>query len=257
MNTLFAFLPCYNEQENIGLLIDGWLEQCEPLAKNGLALKITGIDDCSTDQTASVIREKSERFSNVRLLSHPSNKGLCGGLNSAIEIFLQSGLPGDYMVIMDGDNTHDPVYIHKMIRKIRPMGGKNADCVIASRYCPDSQVMGVTTGRKFFSDMARKYYSTVLKVPGVNDYTCGYRLYTYGIIRSLTEQFGRDPVKEQSFACMMELLYKLYLVGATFDEIGFTLRYDRKRGESKMPVFATVMKSLSTAITLRHLKGRI
>ena len=50
---------------------------------------------------------------------------------------------------------------------------------------------------------------------------------------------------------MMELLYKIYTVGATFDETGFELRYDFKQGQSKMNVLKTMKKSLTTAVKLR------
>ena len=52
----------------------------------------------------------------------------------------------------------------------------------------------------------------------------------------------------------MELLYKLYLSGATFSEVGFELRYDKKLGDSKMSVGSTMRNSLSAAWRLRKLK---
>ena len=250
MMTLFAILPCYNEAENIGALIDGWNAQRERLVARGVELRVVGIDDCSRDDTRAVIEAKARQYDNVTLLPHAVNKGLCGGLNSAVGYFLSHGSPDDRMALMDGDNTHDPVYIHAMLDKLE----KGVDCVIASRYCANSGVVGVAAHRRFMSDMARYYYSFVLRVPGVKDYTCGYRVYTYDIIRRLTARFGEEPVVERSFACMMELLYKIYLVGARFDETGFELRYDNKRGESKMHVLTTMRKSLSTALKLRRLK---
>lgn len=251
MNRLFAFLPCYNEELNIGLLIDEWNDQREKLAAEGVALTIVGIDDCSKDNTKQVIAAKAAQYDNVVLYAHEVNKGLCGGLNSAISYFLENGGAGDYMALMDGDNTHDPVYIHEMLRKLR---AGNKDCVIASRYCANSNVVGVAAHREFMSDMAKLYYSMVLQVPGVKDYTCGYRIYTYPIIQKLSARFGTDPIVEKSFACMMEFLYKLYMVGASFDEVGFELRYDYKQGASKMNVIKTMKKSLTTALKLRFMK---
>ena len=49
----------------------------------------------------------------------------------------------------------------------------------------------------------------------------------------------------------MELLYKIYLVGAKFEEVGFELRYDNKCGKSKMNVLKTAERSLITAIKLK------
>jgi len=248
MNKLFAILPCYNEELNIGELIDKWYAQKDKLRDSGYDLVIVGIDDCSTDNTKKIIKEKSEQLDNVFLLPHEVNKGLCGGLNSAIGYFLKNGSKDDLMTLMDGDNTHDPKYVHAMIAKLK---AGNKDCVIASRYCSDSAVVGVANHREFMSDMAKLYYSFVLKVPNVKDYTCGYRVYTYSIIEKLVEKYGEDPIVERSFACMMELLYKIYTVGATFDETGFELRYDFKQGQSKMNVLKTMKKSLTTAVKLR------
>ncbi|MBR5428873.1 MAG: glycosyltransferase [Clostridia bacterium] len=257
MNNLFAFLPCYNEEPNIGALIDKWYAQKDGLLQRGYDLIIVGIDDCSRDNTKQVIEKKSEQYSNVILLPHPENRGLCGGLNSAIGYFLQNGCENDLMALMDGDNTHDPIYIHDMVEKL--LSGEK-DCVIASRYCETSGVQGVAKHREFMSDMAKLYYSFVLRVPNVKDYTCGYRLYTYSIIKKLVTDYGEDPIKEKSFACMMELLYKLYTVGAAFDEVGFELHYDAKLGESKMNVFKTMKNSLGAAIRLRRTdkkRGRV
>lgn len=247
MKRIMAFLPCYNEGENIGSLIDEWNHQRSALLNRGYELCVIGIDDCSKDDTRQVILSKSEQYDNVTLLPHEVNKGLCGGLNSAIASFLKRGEKGEFMVLMDGDNTHNPAYIHEMLNKIET----GPDCVIASRYCADSAVVGVARHREFMSDMAKYYYSMMLHVPGVKDYTCGYRLYTYDIIEKLVEKFGTEPVQEKSFACMMELLYKLYIVGARFGEVGFELRYDNKKGASKMHVFKTMRKSLSTAVRLK------
>lgn len=251
MNRIFAMLPCYNEELNIGELIDKWHAQESELYRNGYELTIIGIDDCSTDNTKNKIESKCNQYENVRLIAHAENKGLCGGLNTAITYFLDNGESGDLMVLMDGDNTHDPVYVHNMLKKL--VSG-NKDCIIASRYCENSAVKGVANHRLFMSDMAKLYYSFVLRVPNVKDYTCGYRMYTYSIIEKFANKYGNDPIKEKSFACMMEFLYKLYLVGAAFDEVGFELRYDYKQGESKMKVIKTMQKSLLTAVRLRFSK---
>ena len=251
MIKLKKLLPSINEELNIGVLIDEWNAQKEKLEADGYSLTVVGIDDCSKDNTKAVISSKTEQYDNVILFPHEVNKGLVGGLNSAISYFLENGEDGDYMVLMDGDNTPNPVYIHDMLDKLT---SKKKDCVIASRYCETSGVVGVAAHREFMSDMAKLYYSFMLRVPGVKDYTCGYRVYTYPIIKKLVSKFGKDPIVEKSFACMMEFLYKLYLVGATFDEVGFELRYDYKQGASKMHVIKTMQKSLTTAFKLRFTK---
>lgn len=247
IGNIFVIIPCYNEAQNIGLLMDEWNSQTDQLVKQGYSLNIVGIDDCSTDDTGQIIHNYANSSDSVSLISHKENEGLCGGLNSAIAYFVSHGSENDYMVVMDGDNTQSPSYVHEMLSLIK----RGKDCVIASRYCESSSVHGLAPYREFLSDMAKHYYSFVLNVPNVKDYTCGYRIYSFAAIKKLVERFGAKPIKEQSFACMMEMLYKLYLVGASFGEVGFELRYDKKKGESKMRVLKTMHKSLTTALTLK------
>ena len=248
MNSIFVLLPCYNEEKNIGDLIDSWILCEEGLLKMGLKTRIIGIDDCSTDLTKNIILKKMAENDTVAIIEHKSNKGLSGGLNSAIQYFKANGKPGDYMVIMDGDNTHDPKYVFPMMEKLLQT---KADCVIASRYRDGADIKGLAKHREFLSNMAKVYYDMMLNVPNVRDYTCGYRIYTYDSIDRLVVRYGDEPVKEKSFACMMELLYKLYLCGAKFDEVGFELRYDRKRGNSKMQILKTMKNSIMVAAKLR------
>lgn len=53
---------------------------------------------------------------------------------------------------------------------------------------------------------------------------------------------------------MAELLYKLFTCGAVFGEIPFVLRYDYKKGTSKMSVLKTAINSIGLALRLRKIK---
>ncbi len=248
MKNIYAILPCYNEEKNIGSLIEEWNSEKEKLQKEDYNLKIIAINDCSTDNTRDVILEKKSKYNNVDIIEHEQNKGLRGGLNTAINYFHTHAKTEDLLVLMDGDNTHSPKYIHEMLEKINE--GNN--CVIASRYEKGANIVGLAENRKLMSNFAKVYYTAVLHIPNVKDYTCGYRVYTYEIINNLIEKCGENAIKEKSFACMMELLYKVYLVGGKFAEVAFELRYDNKKGESKMKVFNTASRSIVTALKLKY-----
>lgn len=248
MHKLFAMLPCYNEEKDISPLVHKWIDIQDTLAEKGYALSVYCVNDCSTDSTKSVIEGLTAEFPDtVRLIDHEVNKGLGGVLMTAFRFFLDNGTQGDLCVLMDGDNTHDPVYTLSMLPKI----DAGADCVIASRYCTESETKGVSPIRLFMSWGAKQYYSLLLGVKNVRDYTCGYRAYTYDILQRAYEKYGDQLVERRTFACMMEVLYKLSLTGAQFAEVPFELRYDHKEGESKMRIFRTAKDSLATAFSLR------
>lgn len=254
MHKLFAMLPCYNEEKDIEPLVHKWMELYDDFSACGYELRVYCINDCSIDSTKMIITSLTEKYiGKVDLVNHEVNRGLGGGLMTAIHLLLENGSDNDVCVLMDGDNTHDPVYTLSMLPKIE----SGADCVIASRYCDTSKTKGVSAIRLGLSWGARLYYSIVLHVKNVKDYTCGYRAYTYGIIQSAYRKFGENLVERRSFACMMELLYKLSLCGAKFEEIPFELRYDHKAGESKMRILKTIRESLITAANLRiHTKRK-
>ncbi len=251
MNKIYATLPCYNEEDNIVELINQWVTMKDSLVEKGYELTVIGIDDKSTDSTAVKIKECVNKYPDVvRLHQHEVNKNLGGGVTTAFSIFNKECASGDLCVLMDGDNTHDPKYILSMVDKVR----EGNDVVIASRYQKGAEVIGVPGVREFLSNGAGVYYKLVLNVKNVKDYTCGYRVYTYDIIDKAFKAYGDKFVEKHTFACMMEVLYKLYKIGATFAEVPFVLRYDNKEGESKMRIMKTIKDSLFTAMSLRFSK---
>lgn len=253
MKKLFAILPCYNEEKDITPLTDKWVEMIDKIKECDYITDIYCVDDKSKDNTNKVIREMEKQYpGSVHLIEHEVNKGLGGVLQTGFDFFYANGNAGDICVLMDGDNTHDPCYVVSMLEQIN----KGYDCIIASRYCDSSKTKGVSPFRLFLSWGARVYYTLVLGVKNVKDYTCGYRAYTYEIIAKAEEKFGQQFVEHRSFACMMEVLYKLSLLGAKFQEVPFELRYDNKEGESKMRLAKTIRESLVTAMKLRMQKKR-
>ncbi len=256
MDKLWVYLPCYNEEGNVRRLTREWLAEEPALAAAGYALHITGVDDKSTDGTLAVLEELAEQYPNVSVIAHPVNRNLGGVLTTSIRSFLEGSSQGDLMCFMDADDTHKPRFIQDMVKKLREVEGDRV-CVIASRYRPGSAIQGLTRGREWLSDMAKLYYSLVLRVPGVKDYTCGYRLYTRPALARAREVYGEALVERQGFACMMELLYKLHKSGCKFAEVPFHLYYDDKEGASKMRIGKTIKDSLLTAPSLRfQTRGR-
>ena len=247
MNRLFAYLPCFNEENNIIDLAFAWEAQAEALERNGFSLAVIAIDDKSEDSTLSIIRELEQNLNRFYVIAHDVNKGLGGALNTAVSSFLSEAEPGDYMAFMDGDNTHRPVYACDMLNRC----ASGTECAIASRYQKGSLVVGVPRLRQLLSSAARLYYRLFLHIPNVRDYTCGFRVYSYDCLAKAKNIYADKLITQRSFSCMMELLYKLYRSGCDFTELPFTLRYDNKRGTSKMKIFRTAGNSVLLALKLR------
>ncbi|NMW85441.1 glycosyltransferase [Peptoniphilus sp. AGMB00490] len=251
MQKIMLGLPAYNEEKNIGLLINCANKEAKILAEDyGFSLEIVPLDDCSTDETKNLMIKKKAEYGNVIPIFHDKNKNLGGGMNTLINYFLKNYEPGDILIIMDADNSHDPKYMKNLIEKLN----EGFDIAIASRYQQGSKTYGVPKFRLFMTFCAKIYYMIVLNIKDIRDYTCGYRAYKYEILKSADDTYKGDIIENTSFACMMELIYKLYKIGAKIGEIPFVLRYDKKKGESSMNIKNTTKTSLITALKLRFNK---
>lgn len=253
MNEVVIILPAYNEQENLETLTQNWQQYRDILQDTyKLYLKILIINDGSCDETANIAKRLEEQYSNFKLVNHEKNKGLGEAVKTGLSYVVNNYPQCGFTCLMDCDNTHDPKYILDMLACQKTT---NVDIVIASRYQLNSKVNGVSAIRKLTSEGARFVYSSILKVKNVKDYTCGYRLYKVSMLKKAYKKFPSTLIEESGFTCMAELLYKLSLCKATFAEVPFVLRYDFKKGASKMKVIKTVIQSFSLVFKLRKLRG--
>ena len=250
MNNIFIVLPAYNEEINIDNVIKDWKNQEEKIFNLGSVIKIVVIDDCSTDSTFKIVEEFSKTEGNVILLKHTKNMGLGAAIKTGINYTLNNCEDGDLMFIMDSDFTHKARFSINMIKKMKK---DSSDVVIASRFQNGAEVFGVPKYRLMLSFIAKQYYTLILNVPNVRDYTCGYRLYNTSILKKVKDIYKENYILEMGFTCMVELLYKLYNVGATFSEVPFSLHYDEKGGDSKMKIVKTSINSLFIPFNIKRL----
>lgn len=252
MKSLTVLLPAFNEEGNLEQMIKSWNKYKTDLEQDfQLDLQIIIINDGSSDNTENIAESLTKSHDNVTLINHEKNKGLGEAIKTGITHVINNCPESEFACIMDCDNTQDPKYILDMLPCQK---SENSDVVIASRYRKGSKVIGVSPLRQLTSYGARFVFSTLLRVKNVRDYTCGYRLYKTEILKMAHGIFGEDLIKEKGFSCMAELLYKLHLCGAKFSEVPFVLRYDSKKGASKMKVTKTVFDSFSLIFRLKRNK---
>ena len=66
-NKYSIILPAYNEESGIGAVID---EIKKVMAENKQEYELIVVDDCSTDGTAGIVKQKD-----IKLLKNPENRG--------------------------------------------------------------------------------------------------------------------------------------------------------------------------------------
>ena len=237
LGLIHAVLPAYNEVRNLGDLLARfgaarWGDQVE-------GCRLVVVDDGSTDGTGEIARSAGEGL-DIEVIRHPENEGLAAALLTGIEHVVTQGKEGDIVVFMDADDTHDPAALPEMVQPF----AAGADCVIASRYRPGSCQVGVPWLRRFLSRGANLLFRALFRLPGVRDYTCGFRVVRWTVLQQAWAVHGRDLIRAQGFACTDEFLLRIAPFVQRFEEVSFVLRYDRKQGASKLQWGRTITNTL-------------
>ena len=229
---LKVVLPAFNEARSLKSLLPDILSH---LRDTGLPYEVCVIDDGSTDDTAAVACDFC-RNAPVRLLTHSENRGLGRALMTAFETLAPECDDDDVLCTLDADDTHSPLLLDQLVQKV----SEGFDVVIASRFASGGQVVGLSLFRRALSGAAAALLSAAYPAEGVKDYTSGFRAYRASAIRNALERYGERLITRSDFSCNAELLIKLLSLGAKPAEIPLRLRYDRKRGKSKMRLFKTL-----------------
>jgi dolichol-phosphate mannosyltransferase len=247
---IYVSLPAFNEEEALPLL----LARIATVAEHSFqgAVEVIVVDDGSKDRTAEVTRAFAATAPiRVNLAPHGVNKGLGEAIKTGLQAALAKAGDDDVIVTMDSDDTHIPGLIPRMAALIH----EGNDVVIASRYQPGARMVGIPWHRQLLSKGLSVLFQAVYPIPGARDYSCGYRAYRPAVLRAAFDRWGEQFVSERGFACMVDILMKLHINGAIVTEAPMVLRYDRKPGETKMPVRKTIVQTFG--LLLRRRFGRL
>lgn len=232
-------LPAYNEEDAILPLIK---DLKRILGERFKAFEIVVVNDGSTDNTANIVSNLN--LSTVKLIQHSQNKGLNESIKTGLIYSLENTDETDIIVVMDSDNTHAPGLIHRMSTLIE----EGNDVIIASRYRSGSRIIGVTWKRRLLSWGGSWLFRLLFTTKGVRDYTSGYRAYRAGFLSKAFGLWGDSFINQPGFSCQVDILLKLRKIGAIMNEVPLILRYDQKKGTSKMDVKSTIIDTLILAV---------
>ncbi len=157
-------IPCYNEEQAIGIVLDQIVAVMQPL---GLTYEIIVVDDGSTDNTAALC----ERRQDVILVRHDHNMGTGAARSTGIR-----RAQGEFIVMTDADGTYPAEAIPELIAALQ-----NADMVIGARRREAGTVRWLRSPAKWFIRMLA-CYMTRTHIPDLNS---GLR----GIRRALVPRF--------------------------------------------------------------------
>lgn len=238
---IYILLPAYNE----ALSLPGLLPKLAKTAQDyGEDYQIVICDDGSTDNTLSVL--DNYKHIPIHIIKHKINRGLGETSRDLFEYAASVSSRDDVIIRLDCDDTHEPKFMHDMIQSVR----SGHDVVVASRFQKGGGQLGLSRYRRIISRAANIFMKCLFPIRGLKEYSCGYRAYRSGLIRQAIRLYGNNfiQLKGLGFTCTLEKLVKLKLLGASFAEVPFLLRYDQKKSDSKMVSGITTYGYLTLAV---------
>lgn len=225
---IWIVLPAFNEEASLPNLLP---KLDERMRGDGIAYRLIAVNDGSDDRTAEILADFATRLP-MDVVTHPINRGLGETERDGFEFAAARCGADDIIVRVEGDDTHGPEYVGKIIAKL----GEGFDVVNTSRFQPNGGQMGVNGYRAFISRCANFFMQAMFSIPNVRDYSCGYRGYRGRVIQDAIRIFGNNFIQLRGlgFTSTLEIIVKLHILGCRFAEVPFMLRYDQKQGPSKM-----------------------
>jgi glycosyltransferase involved in cell wall biosynthesis len=215
----------FNEAANVGATVG---RVRESLTGKLESFEIVAVDDGSTDDTASILRELAGEVPELVVAGYSHNRGRGAALRAGF-----AASRGRYVVTIDADLSYGPEHILQLHRAL--VEDPEIDIVLGSAYMPGGRTEGVSPFRLAVSRVGNFVLS--LQLPSrIHTSTCVLRGYRRAALSSLLLcSDGKD--------IHLEILAKAFSLGMRVREIPAVLKA-RRRGGSKFKLGPTVLSHL-------------
>lgn len=231
------FTATYNEVDNIIVLVNGIL-------KSSPESDILVVDDGSPDGTGHQINLLKKQFKNIYLVERGGKRGIGSAHSFAMIYAILNNY--DYLVTLDADLSHDPIFIPKLLSELVQSDGESIDFVIGSRYILGGGCEYV--GYRKLLSAGGNWLSRLMTGINLHEFTTSYR----AIRVSSISDTNLSWVSNQGYSYFLEVIVKLHRSGKKLSELPIFF-YNRSKGYSKIPkleVFRAIRKLLLLSASL-------
>lgn len=223
---LSIVIPSMNEYQNLSKLIPALKRVVESIRIRSEILII------EADKNNREVKGLEDNC--VKILFQ-TKKGFANAITTGF-----SAAKGEYIITMDADFSHDPVFVSTLWRH-----RKNADVVIASRYVLGGKAY-MPHWRKTLSIILNLIYGKILSLP-FKDFSTGFKLYNRKVLEAIN-------ITSTNFEVIEEIIIKIYSRGWRILEIPFKYK-PRLHGSSNIRLLAfgiSYLKNLYSMFCLRY-----
>lgn len=197
---LSVIIPCYNEMNSIGQIIDAVRKSSYP------DKEIIIVDDCSTDGTRDLLKNHLEPLVD-KVIYHTINQGKGAALRTGIK-----AASGDIVIIQDADLEYDPNEYAKVVAPI--LQGK-ADAVFGSRFI-GSEAHRVAYFWHRVGNGVLTTLSNMLTNLNLTDMETCYKAFRREIIQSIEIEENRFGFEPEITAKIAKMHCRIYEVGISY-----------------------------------------
>ena len=197
MPTLSLIVPCYNEERTLTVCV----ERILGLKEQGIDLEVIIVDDCSKDNSREIATQLTQKFVEVRLLTHQSNRGKGAAIRTGL---LEA--KGEYIGIQDADLEYDSLQYSNLLQV---MHDEEADVVYGSRYLRPSKARRVLYFWHTWMNKTLTFLSNMFTNLDLTDMETCYKLFKRDVIQAIA-----PTLKEDCFGFEPEVTAKIALAGA-------------------------------------------
>ncbi len=210
--------PAYNDGGTIASMVAAAWIALQQVTKD---FEIIVVNDGSSDYTATMLNEVSRRYPELRVITHPSNRGYGAALRTGF-----SAATKDWVFYTDGDSQYNPLELVNLVDALH----EGVDVVNGYKLTRNDSWMRVAIGRAYH------YFVKFIFGIRIRDVDCDFRL----IPRNILEEI---ELKSNSGAICLELVKKIQDAGYVFAEVPVN-HYSRKYGVSQFFVPWRIIRTL-------------
>ncbi|CDE68322.1 glycosyltransferase family 2 protein [Jutongia sp.] len=222
-------IPAYNEEGNLEKTV-------RDIRENAPDFDYVIVNDCSTDNTLGMCREKGFSYLNL-----PVNLGIGGAVQTGYRYAYYHGY--DLAVQFDGDGQHSAKFLAQMAKVLEET---ESDMVIGSRFIEKEGFQSSGLRR-----IGIRYFSLLIKLltgKTVTDPTSGMRMINRKLLKKFTNEYPKDYPEPESVVTVLSEKHKVTEIPVVMNE--------REEGISSISLRNSVyyMIKVSFAVVIARMK---
>jgi glycosyltransferase involved in cell wall biosynthesis len=222
LSSLSVFFPCFNESENLPLLLEQALKTLSTFADK---VEVIVVDDGSTDTTKQIVQSYMSQDNRIRLVQHERNLGYGASLRSGIKAARY-----EWTFWTDGDLQFQLSSLKTFI----------------AHASPQTAVIGYRKHRAdtFIRKVNGELYTQLINVLfglRVRDIDCAFKLIP-------TKQLQQLSIRASGAFTSAEILIRLHKKGIRFVQLPvqhFPRKYGKPTGGSLRVIFRGMRETLA------------